>query len=155
MACGGARANADREKQHHHWQRGPGGSTVGLMAVGEREDLFAIAAGLDAAAGFATHYWKYTYLNLTGRGIGKGLLSILLRGGLAFGLCATSSECFSARIRRDAAIRFAIGLAIGDVIDDILLARLRLSREDLENVPIIPVAWATPQGGSVGLMARW
>jgi hypothetical protein len=131
--------------------------TLGITGLGrllKSNGGMALGLALNVTDGLVVHTYAYP-LSRRGTGMGKGFLSLLLRGGLAIGLCATSSGCFGQTISDGALVRMVAGLVIADAIDSTFLARKRLEPDERAGLEVEPLAFATPQGGQMGLVARW
>ena len=131
------------------------GFDLALMAGGlgsENQSLFAVGAGFMMGDGLLGHMlW-----NGSGRGIAKGLLSLVLRGGLGIGGCALGPSCFVPQPSDWALGRMAGGLVIAAVLDDAFLARVKAPTSNANDAfAVHPMVAARPTALTVGAEGTW
>jgi hypothetical protein len=125
------------------------GIYLGTIALGRgvKSDELVI---FGAAAGITNGLLFHTYIFGDGDfpALGKGLLSVAMRGALAGGGCALGSGC--AELSNPALIRLSVGIALGAALDAALLAYKPLpSPASGPRVRLVPALSQQAFGGSL------
>jgi hypothetical protein len=105
---------------------------------------------IGAAAGITNGLLFHTYVYGEGDfpALGKGLLSVAVRGGLAGGGCALGSGCDE--LSNPALVRLSIGLALGAALDAAFLAyRPRSDPSFNASLHLVPAISQHAFGGSL------
>jgi hypothetical protein len=147
-----------REVEIHQWYGLPlaavGAASVIVTVIGraaqsDRAVIFGVSSGM--VSGLVFHV-MITPVDQLGWGLGKGLLSVLIRAGLGGGACALGPGCNELTTR--ALVRTSLGMLMGIAIDAALLARrtLTVPREDV-SFRLVPLASRESVG--LQLSARW
>lgn len=124
------------------------GIDLGMIAVGRvlHSDEVVI---IGAAAGITNGLWFHTYVYGDGDfpALGKGLLSVAMRGALAGGGCALGSGC--GELSDPALVRLSIGIALGAALDSALLAYRPRTVSSGPTLQLIPTVSQQAWGGSL------
>jgi hypothetical protein len=114
------------------------GVYLGLIVAGratKSDELVIVGAAAGITNGLLFH--TYVYGEADFPALGKGLLSAIVRGGLAGGGCALGSGC--GELSNPALVRLSIGLALGAALDAAFLAyRPRSSPSLNANLRLVP-----------------
>jgi hypothetical protein len=86
-----------------------------------------------------------------GTGLGKGLLSVVGRGGLGAGACFAGSGC--SQLTGAAFARLLTGLSAGAVLDSVFLAHRSVERPTRMTLQLVPSASLRFAGAEV--MGAW
>jgi hypothetical protein len=129
-------------------------AAVGLGRLVDSQNLMAAGLALNIVDGFLMYPFVYPP-GEKGTGLAKGFLSLVLRGGLSFGLCAAGSGCFGQNMTDGALLRLTGGLIVADAIDIVFLATRSYEPTQQAGLHMTPVAFATPQGAQMGMVGRW
>ncbi|RYZ09087.1 MAG: hypothetical protein EOO73_04795 [Myxococcales bacterium] len=125
------------------------GVYLGLIVAGRAAKSDEVVI-IGAAAGITNGLLFHTYVYGEGDfpGLGKGLLSTVLRGGLAGGGCALGSGC--GELSNPALVRLSIGLALGAALDAAFLAyRPRSASSVHASLRVVPAMSQHAFGGSL------
>jgi hypothetical protein len=109
-----------------------GGLFLGLAAVGaatDTDELLLLGLAGATVDGMFVHAGRYYSPKAWAIGLGKGLLSVALRGGLATGACFIGSGC--EQVSDGALLRTSIGILAGGAIDVAFLAYEAAENDEL------------------------
>jgi len=96
---------------------------LGVAAVGaavDNDELLVLGVTGSILDGMFAHVGSYSPPKAWGIGLGKGLLSVALRGSLATGACFIGAGC--QEVSDAALLRMSVALVAGDAIDIAFLA---------------------------------
>lgn len=118
---------------------------IGVGRVAKSDELVIIGAAGGITNGLLFH--TYIYGNGDFPSLGKGLLSVAMRGALAGGGCALGSGC--SELSDPALVRLSIGIALGAALDSALLAYRPRRVSSGPSLRLVPAVSQQAFGGSL------